>query len=572
MDPLKPFRDEVESATKAAFQVMGADVRFEIEVPATGVADFAVPCFPLAKALRKAPPAIAEEAASKLPRMEMASKAWAERGYLNFKVDEKKLSRSTLTEIMKEKENYGKGAHRKEKVLLEHTSVNPTGPIHVGRARNPIIGDTLARCMRACGYDVTTEYYVNDVGKQVVILTWGLDHLSPSDVDIVDDSEKADHRLVAYYRKANEMMENDKEVEKQVGHMLRRFEDGDEEVIEKVRKTAKLMLDGIIESLDTINVAIDQFTWESTFIKDGSAHRVVEELKCSEHCKEDKGACYLELEPFGVHGRDTKFFFTRADGTTLYTTRDMAYHLNKFERADRLINILGEDQKLGQTQLAIALKLLGKERAPEVLFYSFVSLPEGRMSTRKGVVVHLDDLIEEAEARALEEVKKRRTDLSEEKMRDIARAIGRGAVRYNIVRVQPEKPLVFKWEDALNFEGNSAPFVQYAHARACSILRKAGEFGRDLDPEVLTNEYEVKLIKALARYPSVISEAGDKARIHVLPAYAHEVAAAFNQFYTYVPVLKGEENRDARLALVDATRLVLANALTTLGLSAPEEM
>ncbi len=449
--------------------------------------------------------------------------------------------------------------------------MNPTGPIHVGHARNPIIGDTLARCMRACGYSVRTEYYVNDVGKQVVLLAWGLGHIDPENVTKVE-SDKADHRLVVYYQKANELMEHDQSIEKQVLEMTRHFEDGDEMIIAEVRKTAKMMLEGIVQSLDSINVQIDQFTWEDQFIKDGSARKVVDELKASKYCKEDKGAFYLDLEGFGIHGRDTKFFFTRADGTTLYTTRDMAYHLDKFKRADRLINILGEDQKLGQTYLAIALKVLGEERAPECVYYSFVSLPEGRMSTRKGVVVYLDDLIEEAEQRAYEEVKKRRTDLSEERMRAIARSIGRGAVRFNIVRVQAEKPLVFKWEDALNFEGNSAPFVQYAHARACSILRKAGTFDKSVDMTVLNSDYEVRLIKALARYPSVIKEAGDKARVHILPAYGHELASAFNQFYTYVPVLKGEENRDARLALVESSRLVLTSVLDTLGLGSPEEM
>ena len=571
MDPLEQFERQIREAVKVTFAQMGADVPFEIEVPSTGVADFAVPCFPLAKVLRKAPAVIAEEAASKLPPMDRMSRVWAEKGYLNFQLDDRKVNIATLGAIMDLKDDYGRGNPSGVKVLLEHTSVNPTGPIHVGRARNPIIGDTLARCMRAYGYDVTTEYYVNDVGKQVVLLTWGLENIPANEVPVIE-SAKADHRLVVYYQKANKMMEEDPEVARQGGQMLRRFEDGDEEVMAKVRKTAKLMLDGIIESLESINVVIDQFTWESQFIKDGTAHTVVERLKRSEHCGQDEGACYLELKPFGIHGKETRFFFTRADGTTLYTTRDMAYHLNKFQRADRTINILGEDQKLGQAQLAIALKLLGQERAPECVFYSFVSLPEGRMSTRKGTVVYLDDLIEEAEERALEEVRKRRTDLSEERMAAIAKAIGRGAVRYNIVRVQPEKPLVFKWEDALNFEGNSAPFVQYAHARACSIQRKAGSIGASFDPAVLTNEYELKLIRALARYPSVIREAGEKQRIQALPAYGHEVAAAFNQFYTYVPVLKGEENREARLALVDATRIVLANVLTTLGLSAPEEM
>jgi arginyl-tRNA synthetase len=496
---------------------------------------------------------------------------WASNGYLNFNIDTSKLARSTLESILTERSAYGRGEKRDSKVLLEHTSVNPTGPIHVGRARNPLIGDTIARAMRQCGYDVTTEYYVNDVGKQVVLLTWGIENIPESDIPQVG-RDKSDHRLVGFYQKANEMLETDPKVAEEVGAMLRKFEDGDQETIEKVRRVARMMLEGIMQSLDKVGVYIDSFVWESQFILEGSAKKVVDQLKASQYCSEEQGACFLDLEGFGVHGRDTKFFFTRSDGTTLYTTRDLSYHLDKFRRADRIINVLGEDQKLGMVHLNIALKILGVERQPEIVFYSFVSLPEGRMSTRKGRVVYLDDLIEEAEERALEEVKKRRTDLSEERMREIARDIGRGAIRYNIVRVQPEKPMVFKWEDALNFEGNSGPFVQYSHARACSILRKAEGLEIKLDPEALTTEYEMNLIRKLAQYPEVLIEAGDKGRIHLLPAYAHELASAFNQFYAYVPVLRAEECRGARLALVEASMWTLRNALNTLGLAAPEEM
>jgi arginyl-tRNA synthetase len=572
MDPLASFRDEVESSVKAALDELGAKQELQMEVPDAAIADFAFPCFSLAKVLRKAPAAIAEELASKVKISPMLERVWADKGYLNFKVNHAELIRITLQEVIRTRSDYGKGDDKGTKVLLEHTSVNPTGPIHVGRARNPIIGDTLARCLRKCGYQVTTEYLVNDVGRQVVLLSWGVRNIPSKDVIPASDRQKDDHLLVGFYQKANERLESEPEVESQIASLTRGFEAGDPEVISMVRETTERMLQGIKESLSSINVELDNYTWESQFIINGEAKRVVERLKSTPECHEEDGAFYLDLSAFGIHGRDTKFFFTRADGTTLYTTRDMAYHLDKFKRADQLINILGEDQKLGQQQLAAALRILGENKAPECMYYAFVSLPEGRMSTRKGLVVCLDDLIDEAEDRAYEEVKKRRTDLSEEKMRQIARDIGRGALRFNIVRVQAEKQIVFKWEEALNFEGNSAPFVQYSHARCCSILGKAGEFERVVEPSLLNDPYERKLIRILAQYPTVVRDCGLKRRIHLMPAYGQEVASAFNQFYAYVPVLRSGERQAARLTLVESTMWVLRGVLGNLGIVAPEEM
>jgi len=556
---------------RAIGDVYGTSANFEIEIPPREIADFAVPCFPLSRILRKSPADIARELADSIDTSPAISRVWNEEGYLNFRVNEDMLVEKTLGAILTLKGDYGAREKKDTRILLEHTSVNPTGPIHVGRARNPLIGDTLARCLRKCGYPVTTEYYVNDVGKQVVLLTWALENIPPDQLDI-PENEKEDHRLVVYYQEANRLMEEDPGVEEEVAEMLRRFERGDREIIDMVRRTAERVLDGILQSLEKVGVHIDNLVWESQFILDGSAREVVERLKKSPYSHEEGGAYYLDLAEFGIHGRDTRFFYTRSDGTTLYTTRDLAYHLNKFSRADHLINVLGEDQKLGMTYLAAALKILGESRLPENVFYSFVSLPEGRMSTRKGRTVNLDDLIAEAEERALEEVRKRRTDLGKEQMLRIARAIGRGAVRYNIVRVQPEKPMVFRWEEALNFEGNSAPFVQYAHARACSILRKAGQYTRSIDPMLLTEDYERNLIWILARLPEVIFEAGEKRRIHLVPSYAHEVASAFNQFYAYVPVLRAGNRRDARLSMVEATMWVLKNVLGLMGIEALEEM
>ena len=207
------------------------------------------------------------------------------------------------------------------------------------------------------------------------------------------------------------------------------------------------------------------------------------------------------------------------------------------------------------------------------------------MSTRKGVVVYLDDLVDEAVAHAYEEIKTRmkarmeaakddskKAEMPEERMREIARIVGTGAIRYNIVRVQPEKQFVFKWSEALNFDGNSGPYLQYVHARACSMLRKAGDFERTSDPDLLTDEYEIRLIKTLSRYEEVLKQAGDGKKVHLLPAYGHDVAVAFNQFYASVSVLQGKDRRDARLTLVECAKTVMADVLDCLGMGAPEEM
>jgi arginyl-tRNA synthetase len=219
-----------------------------------------------------------------------------------------------------------------------------------------------------------------------------------------------------------------------------------------------------------------------------------------------------------------------------------------------------------------ALGILSSEKMPEPMFYSFVSLPEGKMSTRKGVAVYLDDLIDESTEYAYNEIKKRRADLSEEKMRSIAKTVGIGAIRYNIARIQPEKQFVFKWSEALNFDGNSGPFLQYSHARACSMLRKAGSYEKTADASKLTDEYEIKLVKTLSKFESVVEQAGEGRKIHLIPAYGHEVASAFNQFYASVPVLNSGAARDARLTLVDCARTVLSGILDCLGMGSPEEM
>ncbi|MBR1888985.1 MAG: arginine--tRNA ligase [Candidatus Methanomethylophilus sp.] len=578
---MEKFVAECEDAVVKALAAMGApsDLKLVKEFPET--ADLALPCFTFAKPLKMAPVAIAEKIASEIKApCGLIAGVTPLNGYLNFTVDTTALVTDLLTEEAEQGDSFGKGKPTGIRVNVEHTSTNPTGPVHVGRARNPIIGDTLARCLRMRGHDVTTEYYVNDVGKQVVMMSWGVANVTPEEVqkeievtEKADDRDKVDHRLVYNYRVATKKIHEVPEMEAEIASLLERFEAGDQEVIDYVKKVAETMLGGINETLASMNVTLDRYTWESKFIANGAAKEIVSKLQNTPYSgKTDDGASYVDLKDFGIHGKNTKFTFTRSDGTTLYTTRDLAYHMDKFSRADRVIDVLGEDQKLGSQQLCSALQIMGVDRKPEALFYAFVSLPEGRMSTRKGVVVYLDDLIDEAVDRAYAEIQKRRNDLSEEQMQAIARAVGVGAVRYNIVRVGSDKQLVFKWEDALSFDGNSGPYLQYVHARACSILRKAGKFEPCTDGSKLTDEYEIKLAKALARFEAVLKDIDETKRVNMMPAYGHEVAAIFNQFYAAVPVLQANDAREARLTLVEATRVVLKNVLWCLGIESPEEM
>ncbi len=570
--PLDKFKNEIISQLKKILSEYECEIRLEISPE--GMGDFAFPCFSLAPLVKKSPNDIAESLADKIEKSKWIAKAEANGGYVNFFVDDEYLISSTLRSIFEMKEKYGHLQKKNEKVIIEHTSANPNGPLHVGRARNPIIGDTLVRIFKAAGYDVESQFYLDDMGKQVAILAWGLNNLDSKNVP-KSEYDKPDHQNVGFYQAANELMEKDEKVAEEIGEIVKRSEHGESKTIELIHKAYALVLEGINESLHRINIQIDKYIPESTFVRDKSVEQVINKLKKTKYCHEEDGAFYLDLESFGIQGRNTKFFFLRKDGTTLYATRDVAYHQWKAKHADLLINVLGEDHKLESRQVEIALKLLGTKISPRVLFYAFVSLPGGKMSTRRARVVYLDELLDECIERAYREVEKRRgSELSEGEMKKIAEMVGIGSLRYNIIKVQPEKDIVFRWEEALNFEGNAVPFIQYAHARACSILSKIKDEKRDFDSNTLKHDSEVKLMKQLARFPLFIEDASSGYKPHIIANYLYETASKFNQFYRDCPVLSEKNTMlgKSRITLVDATRIVLNNALELLGISAPEEM
>ena len=574
MYPLEQCKKEIVKELQKIIMKYGYKEEITIETPPEGMGDFAFPCFSLAPFFKKSPMEIANEISTKIPKNEWITTVEAKAGYINFYIDSSIFTLATLQLILNKTDKYGYLPKKKKKVIIEHTSANPNGPLHVGRARNPIIGDTLVRIFKAAGYDVESQFYLDDMGKQVAILAWGVNNIEQENVP-VPENKKADHQYVGFYQIANERMKAEESVAQQIGELVKKLENGNHKTTEMIHASYAPVLDGIKKSLLRINIHIDTFIPESTFIYNKSVEQIIEKLKKTPYCHEQDNAFYLDMDPFGIQGRNTKFFFLRNDGTTLYATRDIAYHQWKAHHADLLVNVLGEDHKLESKQVKVALELLQTKILPQVVFYAFVSLPGGKMSTRRGRVVYLDDLVDECIGRAYEEVKKRRaSELTESQMKKIAEIVGIGSLRYNIIKVQPEKDIIFKWEDALNFEGNAVPFIQYAHARACSILSKTKVKKHKFEASYLIHVSEKTLIKQLARFPLVIDEASINYKPHTIANYLYETASAFNQFYRDCPVLS-EENKmlcSSRLALVEATKIVLHTALDLLGITSPEEM
>jgi len=516
--------------------------------------------FKLAKREKRAPQKIAADIAEKLsgnPELE-GILIEATGPYINFRFGPALLSEAVREAI---EPGYGALQRRSGRVVLEHTSANPNGPLHVGHIRNTVIGDTLARAFRKAGHPLEVQYYLNDMGRQIAIVSWGFDHL-----DIAQkEGEKEDHYVARVYVAANREIEKNPAITEEIDRLMQKVERGDAETVAKFRKAVSLCAEGIKATLAALNAHHDRFVWESDFVRIGDVDRIVEQVRRLPQAHEDE-TLWVDLSEQGF---EKKYILRRSDGTSVYSTRDLAYHTWKARNYDRMIDVLGADHKLIGAQLRATLELLG-EKPPEIVFFEFVSLPEGSMSTRAGKFVSADELIEEVGAKAFEEVTARRPELSLEERCSIAKSVAIAAIRYDIVKVSPEKSTVFNWKEALDFERQSGPYIQYAHARACSILEKAGEFERAYHYET---DHEVALARHLARFPAVVEQTVEELRPHLLAAYARELADLFNAFYHYDPVLKSEgETRSSRLTLVDAVRNTLQESLETLGIDALRSM
>jgi len=597
-------------------------------------------CFELAKKLNQKPADLAAQIVKAIgkPKLSLLEKVTVVGGYVNFHVNLPKFTSLTLESIRQQDSTYGfVKTEQPLNIIVEHTSVNPLHPIHIGQARNPMIGDALARILTCRGHTVSRHYYIDDVGRQSSVVAYGYAKLDEPEPD-----EKADHFVGKIYTitcclvelnrlkrelelaksasPSDEIVKLNKQIaewmsiaaelkekfpklfnrllekiveeenpEEEINKLNRAYEDGEPEAKRLIREVSELCLNGFKQTQERVEIRYDSWDWESDFVWSNQVSEVLQKLKTSPFVYTEGGVWEFDAEKvtrvldlkakLGLRGdyEVPPLTLVRADGTSLYTTRDVAYTLWKFDRAEKVINVIGMEQSLAQLQLKIALYALGYSKYADnfVHFaYNLVTLPGCKMSSRRGRYITFDEVLSEAVERAYEEVSKRSPQLSEKEKRGIADFVGLGAVRYALVDVDPSKPVVFTWDRVLNFETNSAPYVQYTHARACSILRKAEREPEKADFALLKEKLERELILSLASFPDAFIEATEYLKPNLISGFTSALADKFNTFYNALPVIKAEteELSDARLALTDAIRIVLRNALTLIGVLAPEKM
>ncbi|MEW6329025.1 MAG: arginine--tRNA ligase [Candidatus Micrarchaeota archaeon] len=599
------------ACSKLKYPVAREEVLRSLEEPRDAFGDLACTlAFELAKRLKTAPRSIAEKIKNEIAKDERIERVEvAGAGYINFFFNYAVFAGEVIESARGE--NFGAGENKRAKVLVEFPSVNPNKPWHVGHMRNAILGDSVARVLERAGYEVERESYIDDLGLQVAQSLWGYLHLSSK------TEGKIDHWLGEQYVEVAKRME-DAKVDSEVREIMKKLEHGEGEVAENARALTEKCVLAQHETAFKLKIFHDVLIWESDIVKSNLLKLALEKMLASGAvARESEGknagctVARMEGEEFENMESPDKVL-VRSDGTATYTGKDIAFQMWKFGilplqfkykkfldqpngktlystaragenknfgKAKIVINVIGVEQKYPQRVVYSVLENMGyKNEAKNSihLSYEHAWLPDEKFSGRKGTWIgySADEVVDEGIKRAHAEIKERFKDMGEDERKEIARVVGVGAIRFSFIRTTPEKKIIFKWEDALNFEGDSAPYLQYSYARAHRIIEKSGEEKtKKQNCALLVTSDEKKLVKTLARFPFVVEQAAREYRPHIIADYLLDLATSFNKFYTSCPVLSAEEGlRDARLALVEASANALRIGLDLIGIEAPRRM
>ena len=550
------------------------EIRSMIETPADSkMGDYAFPCFKLAKILRKAPPMIAKGIAEAIGDDAMFEKVEQVNAYVNMFLKKDAFAKEVVSEVVAAGDDYGKCSLGEGKtVIVEYSSPNIAKPFHIGHIRSTVIGASIAKIYDNLGFKVVRINHLGDYGTQfgkmiVAYRRWG------NKKDVIDAPIKT---LLSYYTKFHVEAENDPTLEDEARATFTKLENGEPEEQALWQWFRDESLKEFSRVYDMLGITYDSYAGES-FYSD-KMPRFVKELEEKGLLEEDNGAQLVRLDDYGL----TPALITKSDGSTLYITRDIAAAVYRKETYDfyKNIYVVASQQNLHFQQWIQILELMGYDWARSCIHVPFglVSLEDGTMSTREGRVVFLEDVLNGAVDKTREIIKEKNPDADAETVEDIAKAVGIGAVVFNELSNYRIKDYVFSWEHVLNFEGETGPYVQYTHARACSILRNAGDdivakAKAGFDAKYLTGESAHELSRLLYELPEVIVEAGEKYEPSIVTRHIVDIAQAFNKFYHDEHILvDNEDEKIAKVAMVLAAKSAIRNGLDLLCMKAPEKM
>lgn len=551
------------------------EIKSMIEIPQDqSMGDYAFPCFRLAKTMRKAPNLIAAELAEKLQGEKLFSEVSPVNAYVNMFVSREEMMKSTVSEVLEEKENFGKsdiGGNRK--VIVEFSSPNIAKPFHIGHIRSTVIGNSLSKIYDALGYDVFKINHLGDYGTQFgkmicAYRRWG------NREDVINSPIKT---LLGYYTKFHVEVEEHPELEDEARAIFTKLEQGSKEEVELWQWFREESLKEFQRVYDMLGIEFDSYNGES-FYSD-KMPRFEKELSDKGLLQESKGAQVVDLEEYKLGTALIK----KSDGSSLYITRDIAAAVYRKENYDfyKNIYVVATQQNLHFQQLFKIIELMGYDWANQCVHVPFgmVRLEEGTMSTRHGRVVFLEDVLNGAIEKTREIIEEKNPNI--ENLEEITSQVGIGAVVFNELSNNRIKDYTFKWDQILNFDGETGPYVQYTHARCASLLRKAGEdiVAKAQDPKNVDfallgkSDSAYELTKLIYAFPGVVEQAGEKYEPSIITRHIIDIAQCFNKFYHDEHIITDDEvEKTSKIALVIATKRVIATGIGLLGMKAPERM
>lgn len=566
---MQDFKQVIANCLKEKIEDLSVEeIKALLEVPPNKeMGDYAFPCFRLAKVFRKAPNMIANELSESIEAKGEITKVAPLGGYVNFFVNKSQLAESVIKNVLTQKENYGRSEMGKDQtVIVEYSSPNIAKPFHIGHIRTTVIGNSLYKIYESQGYKTIRINHLGDYGTQfgkliVAFKKWG-------DKALVEANPIPE--LLKLYIKFHDEAEKYPEMEDEARAWFTKLENKDEEATELWQWFRDESLKEFSRVYDLLDIEFDSLAGES-FYSD-KMDRVIEMLEEKNLLQESKGARIVDLEEYKM----PPALITKNDGSTLYMTRDLAAAIYRKETYDfdKCVYVVGSQQNLHFQQWFKVIELMGFEWAKDLVHVAFgmVALEEGTMSTRKGRVVFLEDALNQAIEKTKDIILSKNPNAKN--VEEIAKQVGVGAVVFQELSNSRIKDYTFSWDKTLSFDGETGPYVQYTHARCCAVLRKAEqEVTTDINYDLLTNEDSTEVLKVIASFNKNIVLALNKNEPHIVTRFILDLAQAFNKFYHDNPILVDDvELKNARLALVEATRQSLENGLKLLGMHAPTRM